>query len=123
MTSDPFFETTPSVESPVISGGVKSSSTPNMLEIALLLLIAIIGVVDIALSVSHSTVGWISGYLVSVLLGVPILGFHTQSVLRRFEKLGSAVTSSAQLVRILLVLLLLIPAFANAAQLAVAWSS
>ena len=123
MTSDPFFETTPSLESPIISSGVKSSSTPNVLEFVLLLFIAIIGVADIVLSVSHSTVGWISGYLVSVLLGVPLLGFHTQSVLRRFEKLGSAVTSRAQLVRILLVLLLLIPAFANAAQLAVAWSS
>jgi hypothetical protein len=123
MTSDPFFETTPSVDSVLIPSAPNTSSSPKLVEILLLIAIVIIGVVDITLSVSHSTVGWISGYLVSVILGVPILGFHTQSVLRRFEAMGSAVTSRAQVVRIVLVLLLLAPAFVNATQLAVAWSS
>ena len=123
MTSDPFFETTPSVDSVVIPSALNTSSAPKLVEIPLLIAIVMIGVVDITLSVSHSTVGWISGYLVSVILGVPILGFHTQSVLRRFETMGSAVTSRAQVVRIVLVLLLLAPAFVNATQLAVAWSS
>ena len=123
MTSDPFFETTSSVDSVVVPSAPNASSAPKIVEILLLTVIVIISAVDITLSVSHSEAGWIAGYLVSVILGVPVLGFHTQSVLRRFETMGSAVTSRAQIVRVVLVLLLLVPAFVNATQLAVAWSS
>jgi hypothetical protein len=123
MTSDPFFETTTSVDSVVIPSAPNTSSAPKKVEILLLAVIVIIGAVEITSSVSHSKVGWIAGYLVSVILGVPVLGFHTQSVLRRFETMGSAVTSRAQVVRVVLVLLLLVPAFVNATELAVAWSS
>ena len=123
MTSDPFFETTGFIESMTPSSAVAASPKATFVEILLLSCVILLGVVDITLAAAHSIVGWISGYLTSVILGVPILGFHTQSVLGRFERVGSGVTTFSRLLRVFLVLLLVIPAFVNATRLAVAWSS
>jgi len=122
MLSDPFFEASPSTDLVSHSSPVASSS-PKLLELILLLVLLVVGVIEIIFAVGTSTTGWAVGYLISVLIGVPTLGFHTQSVLRRFESIGSALTSTAKILRFFIAGLLVSPALVSAVQLAVKWSS
>jgi hypothetical protein len=122
MLSDPFFEASPSTEMDSHSSPVASGS-PKLLELSLLCVLLVVGVSEIILAVGTSTSGWAIGYLISVFVGVPTLGFHTQSVLRRFETIGSALTNTAKILRFFLACLLVLPALVNAVHLAVKWSS
>ena len=121
MTFESIFEDTSGSLSDEYTAGASHES--RTVETLLLVAILVIAVANVGFAAGHATVLWISCYLSSVFLGVPLLGFHTQRVLQRFESRGHAMTPSTRALRVALTLMLIVPALVAATRLAVEWSS
>ena len=123
MTSDSIFESASSLPTDSAFPSIPPSRRSSGTELILLFFVCSIVIINGVLAVAHSTTGWVVCYLNSVVIGVPLLGFHTQNVLHRFERVGHVVTTTAKSLRIALVLGLITPALIVATRLAVEWSS
>jgi len=123
MTLDSIFEAESTLPTDSELSPISHSGRSGGMELLLLFFVCSIVIINGALAVAHSTTGWVACYLNSVVIGVPLLGFHTQNVLRRFERVGHVVTTTAKALRIALAVGLIAPALISATRLAVEWSS